>query len=110
MSNAASAYLNPIAAELEGVGLRSATLSRRVRQRRHTLAIQAVSYALGASVLLLYAHAGTISLFGPLPSESSGPSPIAVADGSLWVTNEGVGSGGADGGKPGVIRVALPTP
>jgi len=54
--------------------------------------------------------AGTISLFGPLPSESSGPSPIAVAGGSLWVTNEGLGSGGADGGKPGVIRVALPTP
>jgi hypothetical protein len=54
--------------------------------------------------------AGTISLFGPFPSEASGPSPIAVADGSLWVTNEGLGSGGADGGKPGVIRVALPTP
>jgi diguanylate cyclase len=65
MGNAASAFLNPIAAELEGVGPRSATLLRRVRQRRHTLAIQAVSYALGASVLLLYAHAGTISLFVP---------------------------------------------
>jgi len=54
--------------------------------------------------------AGTISLFGPLPSEESGPSPFAVAEGSLWATNEGAGSGGADGGKPGVIRVALPTP
>jgi diguanylate cyclase (GGDEF)-like protein len=78
MGNAASAFLNPIAAELEGVGPRSATLSRRVRQRRHTLAIQAASYALGASVLLLYAHAGTISLFIPAAFFLSGITLIGI--------------------------------
>src|ERR1700733_6500639 len=78
MGNAASAFLNPIAAELEGVGLRSATLLRRVRQRRHTLAIQAVSYALGASVLLIYAHAGTISAFVPAAFFLSGVTLIGI--------------------------------
>ena len=53
---------------------------------------------------------GSIKLYGPFPSEADGTSPFTVADGSLWVTNEGAGSGGADGGKPGVYRVALPTP
>jgi glutamine cyclotransferase len=55
--------------------------------------------------------AGTITLYGgPFPSEvgSGGGSNIAVADGSLWVTNVGQGSSGADGGKPGVYRLALP--
>ena len=61
MRTAASAFPNSIAAELEGLGPRSVTLLRRARQRRHTLAIQVVSYALGAAVLLVYAYAGTIS-------------------------------------------------
>jgi diguanylate cyclase len=65
MRTAASAFPNSIAAELEGAGLRSTTLLRRVRQRRHTLAIQVVSYALGAAALLVYAYAGTISLVVP---------------------------------------------
>jgi hypothetical protein len=57
--------------------------------------------------------AGTIRLYGgPFPSEvmAGGASDIAVADGSLWVTNVGEGSGGMDGGKPGVYRLALPAP
>jgi diguanylate cyclase len=78
MGNAASAFLNPIAAELDGVGPRSATLLRRVRQRRHTLAIQAMSYALGAAVLLIYAHAGTISLFVPAAFFLSGVTLIGI--------------------------------
>jgi len=52
----------------------------------------------------------TIRLYGPFPSEADGASPILVAEGSLWVTNQGAGSGGADGGKPGIYRLALPTP
>lgn len=78
MGNAASAFLNPIAAEPEGVAPRSATLLRRVRQRRHTLAIQVVSYALGAAVLLLYAHAGTISMFVPAAFFLSGVTLIGI--------------------------------
>jgi diguanylate cyclase (GGDEF)-like protein len=65
MGTAASAFPNPIAAELEGVSPRSMKLLRRARQRRRTLAIQVVSYALGAAALLVYAFAGTISLFVP---------------------------------------------
>ena len=65
MGNAASVFLNPIAAELEGIGTRSAKLLRQLKQRRYTLAIQVVSYALGAVLLLVYAHAGTISLIVP---------------------------------------------
>jgi diguanylate cyclase (GGDEF)-like protein len=65
MGTAASAFPNPIAAELEGVGPRSAKLLHQVRQRRRTLAVQVVSYALGAAALLVYAYAGTISLFIP---------------------------------------------
>jgi diguanylate cyclase len=78
MGNAASAFLNPIAAELEGMGPRSVTLLRRVRQRRHTLAIQAFSYALGAAVLLIYAYAGTISLFVPAAFFLSGITLIGI--------------------------------
>jgi diguanylate cyclase (GGDEF)-like protein len=78
MGNAASAFLNPIAAEPEGVAPRSATLLRRVRQRRHTLAIQVVSYALGAAVLLLYAHAGTVSMFVPATFFLSGVTLIGI--------------------------------
>jgi diguanylate cyclase (GGDEF)-like protein len=78
MGNAASAFLNPIAAALESVGPRSETLLRRVRQRRYTLAIEAVGYALGASVLLLYAYAGTISLLVPAAFFLSGVSLIGI--------------------------------
>ena len=45
---------------------------------------------------------GTITVYGgPFPSEFSGASGIAVADGSLWVTNVG-------GEGPGACRVATP--
>ena len=64
MNSAASLFLDPAATELEGVAPRS-TLSWRVRQRRHTFAVQIVSYALGTTALLLYAFAGTISLLIP---------------------------------------------
>ena len=37
--------------------------------------------------------AGTITLYGPFASESYGPSPIAVSDGSLWVTSHDTPSG-----------------
>ena len=64
MNSAASLFLDPTATELEGVAPRS-TLSWRVRQRRHTFAVQILSYALGTTALLLYAFAGTISLLIP---------------------------------------------
>jgi diguanylate cyclase len=78
MGTAASAFPNPIAAELEGVSPRSAELLRRVRQRRHTLAIQIVSYALGAAALLVYAFAGTISLFIPATFFLCGTTVIGI--------------------------------
>jgi diguanylate cyclase len=40
-------------------------LKRRLTHRRQTLAFQATSYALGATVLLIYAHAGTIPMLMP---------------------------------------------
>ena len=62
MGTAASPFLHPIAAELEGVGPKptAKVLSRRVRQRRQIQAMIAASYVVDALVLLLYAHAGTI--------------------------------------------------
>src|SRR3984957_2665543 len=40
-------------------------LKRHVANRRHTLTVQVVSYALGSVALLIYAHAGTISVLIP---------------------------------------------
>jgi diguanylate cyclase (GGDEF)-like protein len=40
-------------------------LKRRVGHRRHMLAVQVASYGLGATVLLVYAHAGTIAMSIP---------------------------------------------
>ena len=67
MGTTASPLLNPIAAELDGAspGLTADALARRVKQRRHTLGVQVVSYALGAGVLLIYAYAGTITMLIP---------------------------------------------
>jgi diguanylate cyclase len=53
-------------------------LLRRARQRRRTLAIQVVSYALGAAALLVYAFAGTISLFIPTTFFLCGTTVIGV--------------------------------
>jgi diguanylate cyclase (GGDEF)-like protein len=68
MSTAASSFLNPIAAELDGVGTKptATTLLRRARQRRQVQGMIAVSYVADAAVLLLYAYAGTIPvMIGP---------------------------------------------
>lgn len=67
MGTTASPFLNPIAAELEGVGPKptAKVLLRRARQRRQMHAVQVVSYSLGASVLWLYSYAGTISIIVP---------------------------------------------
>lgn len=46
-------------------GLALEVLKRRVAHRRHTFAVQAASYGLGAAVLLIYAHAGTIAILIP---------------------------------------------
>ena len=46
-------------------GLPLHVLKRRLAHRRQTLAFQAASYALGATVLLVYAHAGTIPILMP---------------------------------------------
>lgn len=62
MATAASSFLNPIAAELEGVGPKptAKTLARRARQRRQILGMIGVSYLVDGFVLLIYAYAGTI--------------------------------------------------
>jgi diguanylate cyclase len=68
MGTAASPFLNPIAAELEGVGPKrtAEALSRRARQRRQIQGMIAASYVLDAFVLLSYARAGTIpATMGP---------------------------------------------
>jgi diguanylate cyclase (GGDEF)-like protein len=78
MRTAASAFPNSITAELEGLAPRSATLLRRVQQRRHTLAIQLASYALGAAVLMIYAYAGTIPLTIPAAFFLSGATLIGI--------------------------------
>src|ERR1700694_4443099 len=68
MGTAASSFLNPIAAELEGVGpkLTAKALSRRAQQRRQIQGMIGVSYVIDAFVLLIYAHAGTIpAIIGP---------------------------------------------
>jgi diguanylate cyclase (GGDEF)-like protein len=52
---------------LEGVGRKptAEAILRRTGHRRHSLAAQVGSYALGAAVLLVYVHAGTISMAIP---------------------------------------------
>ena len=64
MDNVAPALPNPIAAELDGTGSKPSAeaLARHLGQRRQSLAAEVGSYALGAAVLLIYAHAGTISM------------------------------------------------
>ena len=46
-------------------GLPLDVVKRRLAHRRHTFAVQIVSYGLGATALLIYAHAGTISMLVP---------------------------------------------
>jgi diguanylate cyclase (GGDEF)-like protein len=68
MSTAASPFLNPIAAELEGVGSRptAKTLSRRAKQRRDIQGMIGASYVIDAFLLLIYAEAGSIpATIGP---------------------------------------------
>ena len=68
MGTAASSFLNPIAAELDGVGIRptAQALMRRAKQRRQIQGMIGVCYVVDAAVLLLYAYAGTIPLMiGP---------------------------------------------
>src|SRR6266700_4121188 len=55
-SNGAIAHVARLPSEL---------LKRRVGQRRQMLVVQAVSYSLIASVLLVYCYAGTISIIIP---------------------------------------------
>jgi diguanylate cyclase len=68
MGTAASSFLNPIAAELDGVGtkLTAKVLLRRAKQRREIQGMIGASYVVDAAVLLLYAYAGTIPvMIGP---------------------------------------------
>jgi diguanylate cyclase (GGDEF)-like protein len=59
-------------------GLPLDVLKRRVGHRRHTLAIQVASYALGATVLLVYAYAGTIAILIPSAFFLCGVSLIGI--------------------------------
>ena len=53
-------------------------LKRRVGYRRHTFAVQVVSYGLGAAALLIYAHAGTIAVLIPAAFFLSGVTLIGA--------------------------------
>jgi diguanylate cyclase len=69
MGSAASLFLNPIAAELDGAGIKptAKVLSRRAEQRRQIQGMIGASYIVDATVLLLYGYAGTIPLMiGPV--------------------------------------------
>jgi diguanylate cyclase (GGDEF)-like protein len=59
-------------------GLPLDVLKRRVGYRRHTFAVQVVSYGLGAAALLIYAHAGTIAVLIPAAFFLSGVTLIGV--------------------------------
>ena len=68
MGTAASSFLNPIAAELEGVGPKptAKALARRARQRRQILVMIGASYLIDSALLMIYAYAGTIpTTIGP---------------------------------------------
>lgn len=68
MGTAASSFLNPIAAELEGAGPKptAKALARRARQRRQILVMIGASYLIDAALLMTYAYAGTIpATIGP---------------------------------------------
>jgi diguanylate cyclase len=68
MGTAASAFHNPIAAELDGAGPRPTAMAllRRAKQRRQIQGMIGVSYVIDALVLLIYGHAGTIpATIGP---------------------------------------------
>ena len=68
MGTAASSFLNPIAGELEGRRhtLPPERLIRRAAQRRQIQAMIAGCHVLDASVLLIYAYAGTVPVtLGP---------------------------------------------
>jgi len=68
MGTAASSFLNPIAAELEGAGSQPSAkaLARRAKQRRQIQGMIGASYVIDAGILLLYAYAGTIPVvIGP---------------------------------------------
>jgi diguanylate cyclase len=58
--------------------LTSDALKRRVGHRRHTFAVQTLSYALGAVALLFYAHAGTITMLIPAAFFLSGTTLIGI--------------------------------
>jgi len=63
MGIAASPFLNPTADQSKGVGrkLTAEALLRRAQQRRQIQRMVGVSYVVDAGILLIYAHAGTIS-------------------------------------------------
>src|SRR6202012_3381690 len=62
MGTAGSALLDPISAELEGVGTQrtASELLRRARQRRQIQGMVGGSYVIDALILLIYSEAGTI--------------------------------------------------
>ena len=64
MGSIATPFLNPIAAEPDGVGLKltAKVRSRRARQRRQIQGMIATSYLLDGVILLLYAEAGAVPL------------------------------------------------
>ena len=61
MGIAAAPFLNPTADQPNDVGPKPAALARRARQRRQIQGTVGISYVVDAIILLVYAHAGTIS-------------------------------------------------
>jgi diguanylate cyclase (GGDEF)-like protein len=68
MRTAAPSFPNPVAGALDGADRlpTAKVLARRAKQRRQMLGIIGASYVIDATLLLLYAHAGTIpATIGP---------------------------------------------
>jgi diguanylate cyclase (GGDEF)-like protein len=68
MRTAASSFPNPVAGTLDGADRLPTpkVLARRAKQRRQMLGLIGASYVIDATILLLYAHAGTIpATIGP---------------------------------------------
>lgn len=80
MGTAASPFLIPSPAELEGARQQPTAdvRARRARQRRQIQAMVAVSYVLDAGILAIYAHVGIVSTMIPAAYAATGLLSIAA--------------------------------
>jgi diguanylate cyclase len=79
MGSTVTPFLNPIAAELEGVGpkLTAKALARRARQRRQIQGMIAASYLVDGLILLVFARAGSVPVTVALAYVATGLLSVA---------------------------------